>query len=208
MVRKPMDRKLIGILATSVVVMGLTAWATSPKAPPLIKKEDRHFMHCWKCNKEMPYIPDRFEKPCPQCEYAGGMVATKESLAKTGPPPSLYAAMFIPVVIEANLLLAALLGYAIWKRKKRGEEEYLYTECGHCTQRLRYRAEKIGAGGQCPRCKYSLIFPARDHDEEALPWWQPRRWRKGSKTLWGRLREKARVRFARKVAAQPEDQEK
>ena len=202
-----MDRKLIAILVGGALVMAVTVWVTSPGPLPPLKLEDRSFMHCPKCSREMPYRPEKADKGCLQCGYEGSLTPTKQSLAKSGPPPNRFTAMWASLLLEANMLLAAVLGYTVWSRRKLSEEEFLYTECGRCSQKLRYRAEKVGAAGQCPRCKRSLVFPTPDLDDEELHWWQPAKWQRVLNKQWVRLREKTRGRFARNLSSQPEDQE-
>jgi hypothetical protein len=190
-----MDRKLIGILVGGALVMSVTAWFYSQKKASPVKPEDRRFMHCPQCLKELPYEALRAEKGCQLCGAKDELVPTKESLKTTGEPPSLGARLIVPLLIEANVLLGVVMLYfyltSRWKRTK--EDEALYMECDHCHQRLRYKSSRGGQVGQCPRCKHRLLFPRPilSPEDERLAWWHPRQWRKQLTKQWNGFKGKA-----------------
>jgi len=182
-----MDRKLIAILVVGAIVMGVTVWRFHAARPPELAKEDRKFMHCSKCGQEMPYEVRRFEQDCVFCSEKGPLVATKESLKKTGLPPSPFVQMIPALLIEVTLLAGAVYWYASRRKKILPEEEELIFECGGCRRKLGYKVSKIGQMGQCPRCKRRFIFPemAPEENEPPSPWWrQPLQW-------WKKLKDSA-----------------
>ncbi len=188
-----MDRKLVAILVGGALVMACTTWICFPKPPPPIDPVDRHFVHCNKCDREMPYLPERLEKPCMQCGATDTMFATKESLKKSGAPPNPYTPMGVALLAEANILLAAVLFYFHYRNKWIKEEEFLYADCDRCRQRLKYRADKVGEFGQCRRCKHRFVFPEAfvEENEAVGPWWQPRQWQRVFNKRWKSFRGSA-----------------
>jgi uncharacterized paraquat-inducible protein A len=185
-----MDRILISILVSALAIMGVTVWLAYGSRPPPIPDRDRRFMHCPNCEKESPYEAKRFEKECPYCSQKG-LVATKESIRKTGRPDSPFGRMTPPLLVEVTILAAVLYWYASWRLRRAETEGQLHMECGSCHQRIRYKAERIGQIGKCPRCKRRFYYPpaAPDEDEENSHWWQLEWWRR--RPWWKRFNKTA-----------------
>ena len=177
-----MDRKLIAILVSGLVVMALTPWLAWPSAAKSLPLEERRFLHCPNCEKEGLYSQRAEDEGCKRCGPGFPLVATKEPLKTTGPPPNPYAHLLPLFLIEMTLLLAAILGYLYFGKSAKSDEDYLYTNCEKCQQKLRYSAERVGRAGVCPRCRRGLVFPAPSADETAGgPWWKDWSW---VKKLW------------------------
>ncbi len=185
-----MDRTLIAILGAGVVVVALTPWLAWPAPPKSVPPEDRRFLHCPNCLKESIYSPKAEEDGCKRCGPEFSLVATKLSLKETGPAADAWATLVPVLLVEFTLLLGAVLGYVYFARqaKKEQDENYLYTDCRKCHQRLRYSPEKIGKAGLCPRCRYGFVFPQPTPDELLpAPWWKDWKWLKDwswIKRLW------------------------
>ncbi len=188
-----MDRKLLAIVAVGTVVILLSAWLAYP-VPQVVPEKERHYLHCPKCLRELAYSPERAARGCPRCGEHQKLVPTRESLAKTGHPPAPLTRILAVAVIEVNLLLLVLIGYSLYTRRRSPNDEYLYMECSHCEQKLRYRAARIGQVGQCPRCKHRLVFPLPAAAGPAPRFWQPRWWQdrwQRSRSWWQERRNSA-----------------
>ncbi|MBY0232007.1 MAG: hypothetical protein K2W96_22210 [Gemmataceae bacterium] len=174
-----MDRKLIAILVVGGLVIGITPWLAWPTAHPPPAPADRRYLHCPKCLAETVYSEKAEEQGCKRCGPDGPpLVATKESLKQTGIAPGPWASLLPWLLVESVLLLAAVLAYVTWFKQSAAtinEEDYLYTHCAKCTQKLRYHKDKVGRAGVCPRCRRGLVFPPPEPDDlagKSLPWWK------------------------------------
>jgi hypothetical protein len=64
----------------------------------------------------------------------------------------IFVLLGIFVVSGAGVILSA--------RSRAAQDEFQYTRCGECGQKVRYLASKAGRPGMCPRCKQQWILPA------------------------------------------------
>ena len=167
-----MDRHLIAILASGVVVVGLTVGLVLwPSTPVEVPEGQRHYMHCPKCEHEMRYDRKRFAKEeCPYCGEKGPLAATAESIRKTGLPSSPVSRL-IPALLVEFIVLASVFYLYASKRLQRGpgEEPTYPLYCRHCHRKLRFRKSQGGRLGQCPICRRPIVFP-KVPESRKLPW--------------------------------------
>ena len=158
-----MNRKYAVVLGAFALIMAATAWATYPssKPKPVADPSKLGYLHCPQCLRERMYTPPDADKPCPYCEKH--LVATEESIKKTGEPRNPYGLMFVVMYVE---LLAAMA--VIWfmsrKRPRSEEEDYLYINCEKCRQKIRYRMQQVGFSAMCRRCGQTFVYPEEGHD--------------------------------------------
>lgn len=163
-----MNTSVVYVVSAGVVVMAATAWLAFPSSPGPEPGVAYKFMHCPKCRREAPFDPNKRADGCKRCGDDFSLVPTVRSLKETGGAPGPYARLIAPLLVEANVLLAALL--FVTRRRSSGpagEVEYRYTRCRACKRRMRFAAGKVGLSGRCPRCKADLVFPEGETDEEA-----------------------------------------
>lgn len=163
-----MNTSILWILAAGAVLMAATAWLVYPSSPSLDPGVAYKFMHCPKCRREVPFDPNKRVDGCKRCGDDFPLVPTVRSLKETGGAPGPYARLIAPLLIEANVLLAALL--FVTRRRAAGpagEVEYRTRRCRACKRRMRFAAAKVGLSGRCPRCKAELVFPEGETDEDA-----------------------------------------
>lgn len=167
-----MDKKLIAILSAGAAVMALTTWLTYNRRPPPPPPDQRRYLHCPTCLREQPYTVKAEEEGCKRCGPDSPLVATRNPLKETGPSAGAWAKVVPALLVELNLLLVVTLAYAYRARKRAAEEEFLYTQCDRCHQRLRYSPQQAGRAGKCPRCRRGLLFPRPEPGEAGVPWWK------------------------------------
>jgi hypothetical protein len=172
-----MDRKLLVILGVGAAVIAATMWWYYPRLPRVAPHEAR-YLYCPTCMREVQYKESLAESDCLRCGAGHPLVPAKESL-KAGPPPGVWSVLLAPLLVELCVMFAVVLAYvSYFKRVRAKEEEYLYTECGKCQQRLRYAESKVGRAGICPRCRRGLVFPPRAGEAPPGPWWKDWSWLK------------------------------
>jgi uncharacterized paraquat-inducible protein A len=156
------------VVVVGILVLGFTVWKTLPGKPKrsLIDPSQAKFMHCPKCQTESRYTPGGVDKPCPQCDYDGGLNPTVESL-KEGGPGNRYARMVAFLLPELVAVLAALW-LVLRPRPTSDEIAYRYMRCPNCSQKLRYREVQVGSVGACSRCKRAFRFPEGSVREQEL----------------------------------------
>jgi len=160
-----MKRQLAYVLGAGAALIAVTVWMLYPR-PPQPGTEDYHFMHCPKCGTEFAYNPKLAGQPCSHCAPGRHLlVPTVDSVGRTGGPPSPFARMIVPLLLEVTLLLAAIVYLSRRPHGSGPEEEYLHVRCV-CQRKLRYPSRSAGRQGRCPGCKRSLVFPATSADEE------------------------------------------
>ena len=201
-----MFQKMLAVSLLFMAIIGYTIYREYPTRPPTVDKE-RLFMHCYKCMKETKYDEEKFNKPCRFCGEPETQVGTKESILKAiTNEDNPWSRMIVAVIIEVNLWLGSLLGvYFLSGQGEKKAEDFYYFGCPKCGQRLRYRHEKMGETGQCPRCKKTLIFPEIDPEEEIedLPWYSLKKW----KNLVSAKISKIRNQWASKKAGETKEEE-
>jgi DNA-directed RNA polymerase subunit RPC12/RpoP len=156
------------VVLLGVLVLSLTAWKTHPGKPKrsLLDPSKSKYMHCPECDAESAFSLDDVEKPCMQCWYDGGLVATADSL-KNSKQGSRYGKMVAFLLPELVLFLAALW-FVLRPRPDQGEVGYRYMRCPNCSQKLRYREAQVGGMGACSRCKRAFRFPEGSVREQEL----------------------------------------
>ena len=159
-----MNRKLLSLLAAGLLILAGTAYLAYPSKPKsLVDTSKAKYMHCPKCMKEKMYTPAGIDIPCPYCEKP--LVATTESVTKSGSTPSSpYSQLYMLLLVESVLLLAALW-YVTRKKSADGEEEFFYFNCPKCSQKIRYHQHQVGIQAQCRRCRKAFVYPEGSHEE-------------------------------------------
>jgi len=156
-----MDQKLIAILATGVLVMGVTAWWVAiPPRPPELPESQRRFMHCTQCGREVRYDARYATQDCPYCGEKGPQVVTRESVRRTGLPPGAVMRIIPALLIELTVLAAIVYWHASRRvRQAEGEEPTYPLFCSQCHRKLRFRRSQAGRLGKCPSCRRLIVFP-------------------------------------------------
>lgn len=159
-----MDHKLFTVLATGLLIMAGTAYLAYPSKPKsLVDLSKAKYMHCPKCMKEKLYTAAGIDIPCPYCEKP--LVATTESVTKSGSSPSSpYSQLYLFLLVEAVLLLA-VVWYVTRPKAIQGDEEYFYFNCPKCRQKIRYRQHQVGVQALCRRCRKAFVYPEGSHEE-------------------------------------------
>ncbi|HKB03630.1 MAG TPA: hypothetical protein VKD90_15510 [Gemmataceae bacterium] len=158
-----MNRRIFFVLAVGIVVIAATAWKTYPRTPKSYGDTSQYkFIHCPRCNREEPFTPGALDKECPYCSL--DRVPTAESVKGKGGPPNPYGRMFALVFAELTGVMAAIL---VVTRKvfDRQDEDFLYFNCDHCRQKIRYREAQVGQPAMCRRCKRGFVYPPEGSDD-------------------------------------------
>jgi hypothetical protein len=172
-----MDHKLLAILAAGALAVGVTAlWVFNPPRPPEIPEKERRYMYCSKCGQELKYDARRCEGDCMYCGEKGPLVATKESVKKTGLPAGPVERLIPLVLIELTLVVAAVYGYTTWRRRHPVDEPVFPFFCPLCHRKLRFRKSQAGTVAKCPNCRRPVLFPKMPEPAK-LPW-HARIWQK------------------------------
>ena len=156
------------VVAVGLLIIGFTVWRTYPgrlKRPP-VNYAKAQYMHCPKCLAEARFDEEKLDSACLHCGADKGMVATEESVKKTGTKNG-YGRLMAFVMPELCLFLTALW-FVLKQRPDAEVEAYRYMRCANCSQKLRYRAAQVGAPGACSRCKRAFLFPEGAPREEDL----------------------------------------
>jgi ribosomal protein S27E len=160
-----MNHKYAVVLGAFALIMAATAWATYPssKPKPVADPSKLGYLHCPQCLRERMYTPTDADIPCPYCDRR--LVATEESIKKTGNPGNPHSFMFVLLFAESVVAMAAVLVVG-HKRHKSEEEDYLYINCEKCRQKIRYRVQQVGLAAMCRRCGQTFVYPEEGPDEE------------------------------------------
>lgn len=165
---KPTTVKTGIVVVVGILVVGITVWRTHPgrEKRPAINSAKAQYMHCPACQTEVRFDENKLDGECIQCGSTKGLAATEESIKKTG-TKNRYGRMFAFLMPELCLFLT-VLWFVLRRRPDAASEAYRYMRCAHCSQKLRYRTEQVGAPGACSRCKRAFRFPEGVHREEEL----------------------------------------
>jgi hypothetical protein len=163
---RPALVKVAIVLVVSLLVIGFTVWRTYPRTTKRsLLDPNLKYMHCPECRTETRFDMADVDKPCKQCSYDQGLVATEESI-KVSSPRSGYGRMAAFLLPEMIVVLAAL--WLVLKPHAVHGESYRYMRCPNCGQKLRFRTAQIGLLGACTRCRKPLRFPEGTRQEHDL----------------------------------------
>lgn len=157
-----MSRNLLLVLGAGGLIIAATVWATLPSTPKSSGDPARfRFLYCPNCGREKPYTPVEKDQQCLYCDKA--MIGSAESVKQSrGAGP--YSQMIMLVFTEVVGLM-----FLIWlvarPRPADPREEYIYTYCESCRQKIRYRERQVGLTALCPRCRQPFTFPELDPRE-------------------------------------------
>jgi hypothetical protein len=159
-----MNRRIIVVLAAGILVIAATAWLTRPRTPKSYGDPSKYqYIHCPKCQREERFTPTALDKECMYCSIE--RVPTEASIKGKGGPPNPYGRIFALVFAELVGVMAAIL-VVTQKMFDKPDEDFLYFNCDHCRQKIRYREEQVGLPAMCRRCKRPFLYPPEGPDDE------------------------------------------
>ncbi len=141
----------VGVVAGSVAVMVYLKYsAPTPFHNPML---------CPECGKKL----SRPDADCPWClqkKIQDEMKAAQQAGAQNQDGSSTL------IKLGFMLCACALVAVAIyWPqlrvlfRPREQAVKYFTIRCSNCRRKIRYRAEKSGGSGLCPRCRWVCAFP-------------------------------------------------
>jgi hypothetical protein len=155
------------VLVAGLLVMGFTVWRTYPRISSnrSLLNPNLKYMHCPECRTETRFDVGDVDKPCKQCSYDKGLIATEESIRERS-PQSAYGRMVAFLLPEFILVMGAL--WFVLRPPPVRPDSYRYMRCPDCGQKLRFRVAQIDLLGACTRCRKPLRFPEGTTKEEDL----------------------------------------
>lgn len=149
-------QQVAAVLVLGVLVIGGTVWALKPQ-PVKADPNKVQYLYCRNCEKEFMFERTKqdLKDPCPLC----GKLRTplNESIKKTQ-LKNPYTKMMTFAFIEFVAVLGALL-FVLRRRESNPDDDFNYTHCPKCRQKIRYTDRQVGKEAVCRRCKTVFEFP-------------------------------------------------
>ena len=140
------------------------------------KTDEFKFLHCERCNLEIPFNEQLNGRPCTKCvaPNTGYFVPTKNSI-KSGSGDASPWIKYNYGLILTSISYLGLLYYILSRPVEPPRSNVFVSKCLHCGEYLKYGPDGHSRYVECPKCVQLLKLPdedealtADDHNEDRV----------------------------------------